>query len=96
MAKPRGLGPSRMVGSVGDYTYRRTKYGTIVTEKIQKGRKMPSLVFLEGGGFWTRLPSSREQDRGRRREGLLCRAQGGAGSRRGEGGAGFLFFYVAG
>lgn len=74
-----------MVGSVGDYTYRRTKYGTIVTEKIQKGRKMPSLVFLEGG-FWTRLPSSREQDRGRRREGLAlplggrggtaCRGQG--------------------
>ena len=44
MAKLRGLGPSRMVGSVGDYTYRRTKYGTIVTEKIQKGRKMPSLA----------------------------------------------------
>ena len=44
MAKVRGLSPSKMVGSVGDYTYRKTKFGTVVSEKIQKGRKMPSLA----------------------------------------------------
>lgn len=45
MAKIKGLSPSKMSGSVGDFTYRQTKYGTVVSEKIQsKDRKLPTLT----------------------------------------------------
>ena len=43
MAKVKGISPSKLSGSVGDFTYRQTQDGTIVTEKIQKGRKLPTL-----------------------------------------------------
>lgn len=44
MAKVKGISPSKMSGSVGDFTYRQTKYGTVVSEKIQsKGRLLPTL-----------------------------------------------------
>lgn len=36
MARIKGISPSKMSGSVGDFTYRQTKNGTIVSEKIQK------------------------------------------------------------
>ena len=36
MARIVGFSPSQMSGSVGNYTYRQTKNGTIVSEKIQK------------------------------------------------------------
>ena len=36
MAIIRGLSPSKLSGSIGDYTYRQTKAGTIVSQKIQK------------------------------------------------------------
>ena len=34
MGKVKGLSPSRISGSVGNYTFRQTKDGTIVTEKM--------------------------------------------------------------
>ena len=36
MARIAGVSPAKMSGLVGDYTYRQTKYGTIVSEKIQR------------------------------------------------------------
>lgn len=36
MARIKGISPAKMSGSVGDFTYRQTKNGTIVSEKIQK------------------------------------------------------------
>ncbi len=36
MARIAGISPAKMSGSVGGFTYRQTKYGTIVSEKIQK------------------------------------------------------------
>ncbi len=36
MGKIKGLSPSRISGSVGDYTYRQTRYGTVVSQKVQK------------------------------------------------------------
>lgn len=48
MGKVKGLSPSRISGSVGNFTFRQTKDGTIVTEKIQKGRQLPTLTQCHG------------------------------------------------
>ena len=44
MGKITGIYPSMIRGSVGGYTYRQTKHGIIVSEKIAKGRRMPTLA----------------------------------------------------
>lgn len=35
MGKIKGLSPSKISGSVGNFTFRQTEYGTVVSEKIQ-------------------------------------------------------------